>query len=402
MLAGGLYERTSGAAGQPLAGYRRREPERTVLHELVARYGLTMLAEVRAADPEGGGLPRHVERELTEYLQCGVLAHGFARVRCTTCHDEIVVAFSCKRRGLCPSCTARRMADTAAHLVDHVLPRAPYRQWVFTIPKPLRLRLARDPAWTTWVGNLAVRAVGAWQRRAARQRGLRAPRTGAITFVQRFGGLVNLNVHFHLLVPDGVFVDADGRLAFALHPVPTSADVLAILDRIVRRLADEARGDSVEEGVDVLAQVQAEAATTWRSPHNGKPTVRGVERLRAWCEGFLWRLAAGNVWIGQVVNLFDAATGKFLHTEVQYTTDLYSYSDRNLSDMGNRSGGFPMSLTTPPVYRPGVTRAECWAWLGTYGDANGRGAGGDSSDRSHLMNSISARLNSLVVDFWSI
>ena len=79
MLAGGLYERTSGAAGQPLAGYRRREPEHTVLHELVARYGQTMLAEVRAADPEGGGLPRHVERELTEYLRCGVLAHGFAR-----------------------------------------------------------------------------------------------------------------------------------------------------------------------------------------------------------------------------------------------------------------------------------------------------------------------------------
>jgi hypothetical protein len=48
-----------------------------------------------------------------------------------------------------------------------------------------------------WVGNLAVRAIGAWQRRIARQRGLRAPRTGAITFVQRFGGLVNLNVHFH-------------------------------------------------------------------------------------------------------------------------------------------------------------------------------------------------------------
>jgi hypothetical protein len=92
MLAGGLYERTSGAAGQPLAGYRRREPERTVLHELVARHAQTMLAEVRAADPEGGGLPRHVERELTEYLRCGVLAHGFARVRCTTCHDEIVVA----------------------------------------------------------------------------------------------------------------------------------------------------------------------------------------------------------------------------------------------------------------------------------------------------------------------
>ena len=75
------------------------------------------------------------------------------------CHDEIVVAFSCKRRGICPSCTARRMADTAAHLVDRVLPRAPSRQWVFTVPKPLRLVLARDPAWTSWIGGLVVRAL---------------------------------------------------------------------------------------------------------------------------------------------------------------------------------------------------------------------------------------------------
>jgi hypothetical protein len=56
------------------------------------------------------------------------------------------------------------MADTAVHLVDHVLPRAPYRQWVFTVPKALRLRLARDPAWTTWVGNLAVPRSGRGNR----------------------------------------------------------------------------------------------------------------------------------------------------------------------------------------------------------------------------------------------
>jgi hypothetical protein len=55
--------------------------------------------------------------------------------------------------------------------------------------------------------------------------------------------------------------------------------------RIARRLADEARDDSVDDGVDVLAQIQAEVAATWRSPQDGKPTVRGVERLRAWCEG---------------------------------------------------------------------------------------------------------------------
>jgi hypothetical protein len=144
VVAGGLYERVSGAAGRPLAGYRRRMPERTVLHELVAQHAQTMLAELREADPDGGGLPRYVERELAAYLKCGVLAHGFARVRCQAerelaaylkcgvlahgfararcqaCGDEIVVASSCKSRGICPSCTARRMADTAARPTTRV------------------------------------------------------------------------------------------------------------------------------------------------------------------------------------------------------------------------------------------------------------------------------------------
>src|SRR5262245_39917331 len=100
---------------------------------------------------------------------------GFTRVRCQACDDEIVVAFSCKRRGICPSCTARRMADTAAHLVDRVLPRAPYRQWVFTVPKLLRLRVARDAAWVSWVGGLVVRSISAWQRRVARNAGSGRP-----------------------------------------------------------------------------------------------------------------------------------------------------------------------------------------------------------------------------------
>jgi hypothetical protein len=130
-----------------------------VLHELVSRHAQTLIAELRDAD--GCGLPRYVDRELVEYLRCGMLAHGFARVRCQACDDEILVAFSCKRRGICPSCTARRMADTAAHLVDRVLPQAPYRQyrqWVLSVPKPLRLRLARDPAWTSWVVSSCARS----------------------------------------------------------------------------------------------------------------------------------------------------------------------------------------------------------------------------------------------------
>ena len=70
----------------------------------------------------------------------------FARARCGDCGHDFLVAFSCKGRGVCPSCNARRMAETAAHLTDHVFPRLPVRQWVLSVPKRLR-EMARCWAW---------------------------------------------------------------------------------------------------------------------------------------------------------------------------------------------------------------------------------------------------------------
>jgi hypothetical protein len=62
---------------------------------------------------------------------------SYACVVPTTPNEKLVV-FSCKRRGFCPSCGGRRMAQTAAHLVDHILPRVPVRQGVLSLPIPLR------------------------------------------------------------------------------------------------------------------------------------------------------------------------------------------------------------------------------------------------------------------------
>ena len=75
----------------------------------------TLLAE---ASEVGRGLPRYVERDFARYLECGVLAHGFARVRCASCKDELLVAVSCKGRGVCPSCNAKRARGCAA--MEHV------------------------------------------------------------------------------------------------------------------------------------------------------------------------------------------------------------------------------------------------------------------------------------------
>jgi hypothetical protein len=52
---------------------------------------------------------------------------------------------SCKPRGFCPSCGARRMAESAALLVDEVFPEQPVRQWVLSVPYPLRFLFASRP-----------------------------------------------------------------------------------------------------------------------------------------------------------------------------------------------------------------------------------------------------------------
>jgi hypothetical protein len=139
-----IYERKPGAAASsPRSFYRPREPHSCVLHRIVREHLDSLLDEARLVSTNGEGYPVFVEHEFDRYLGCGILSRGFARLRCPSCGFERLVPFSCKGR-LCPSCRARRAADVAAYLVDHVLPEAPYRQFVLTFPWPLRFPLAFD------------------------------------------------------------------------------------------------------------------------------------------------------------------------------------------------------------------------------------------------------------------
>ena len=127
------------------------------------------------------------------YLECGMLAYGFVRARCEVCGASRAVAFSCKKRGFCPSCCGRRMADTAARLVDDVLPRVPVHQWVLSFPYEMRCRLAWDGEWVSAVLAVFLRVVGRWYGRQAQALGHDRARWGSVTFVQRFGSPLNLN-----------------------------------------------------------------------------------------------------------------------------------------------------------------------------------------------------------------
>jgi hypothetical protein len=177
----------------------------------------TWLTHVREAEPDGDPIPHFVERDLRKYLACGILAHGFARARCGGCGHDFLIAFSCKGRGVCPACNTRRMAETAAHLVDHVFPRVPVRQWVLSLPKRLRYFLHHDPALIGPVLRIFLDAVE--DRLKASSPGAPAPaRFGAVTFVHRFGSALNANLHFHCAIIDGVFSAQDEGVRF--RPVP--------------------------------------------------------------------------------------------------------------------------------------------------------------------------------------
>lgn len=140
---GGSVGETTGGTGLAGRVYRRRRPERTVPHRLVRTHLETNLARAQEADPLGDGVPNFVEGQFRAYLRCGVLAHGVARARCGGCGEDFLVASSCNGRGIYPSCNARRIAATVAHLTDHVIPRVPVRQWVLSVPRHLRPRAAR-------------------------------------------------------------------------------------------------------------------------------------------------------------------------------------------------------------------------------------------------------------------
>ena len=293
-----LWERATGSAGEPLGPrWRRRQPEKTALWKLVASELPGFLA--RIGEESGHTLPGFIARELQKYLACGLLQKGFARVRCQECKQEILVAFSCRGRGLCPSCTTRRMADVAAHLVDRVVPKIPIRQWVITFPRRVRWHLAHDPKLAAEALTLCLRVLFAWQRRTARGRGIalgapkrsQSARSAAVAFTQRFDSSLALDWHAHTLIPDGIFAresdDPEARPRFHRLPAPTDGDVSSLLGKIAGRVIAllKKRGrldDDADTPADLLPMLQLAASRPLQSGGTPPPPPPLCARL----EGF--------------------------------------------------------------------------------------------------------------------
>ncbi len=218
--------------------YLPREPHATVLYRLVKEHGAEFLQYAR--ESYDGPLPRYVEDELRGYLRCGDFSRGFVNLRCRGCQHDLLVPFSCKNRGLCPSCGGRRMAAQAAHLVDSILPAVPIRQFVLSFPFELSLLAATKPEVLRALARIHAEELARHYKTAAKKAGETGKlHAGAVTFVQRFGSSLNLHVHMHTCALDGVYAEADeggDALRFVPAAPPSRADLYVLAERVALRV----------------------------------------------------------------------------------------------------------------------------------------------------------------------
>ena len=229
--------------------YQRRQPELTALYQLIQAHWPEAQRLCREAS-DGIGLPKFIDRAFERYLGCGRLENGLVRLHCPTCRQSAAVAFSCKTRGLCPSCDGRRMTEVSAHLVDEVIPAVPVRQWVLSLPYDLRYLLAWHRELRSAVLGAFMRAIEAHYCKQAKRSGLQVPKTGAISVVQRWNSAIQLDVHFHVLFADGTWHQGDKGVLFTPAPALHTEQVQAVLADAHKRIARQLKkfGWDDEEG----------------------------------------------------------------------------------------------------------------------------------------------------------
>ena len=188
--------------------YRERHPEHTVFYRVFFHCFEEFLREYENRFEREYGYLRPVIQEVVErYLDCGNPMCGFARIRCPDCGEERLLCFSCKTRGFCPSCHAKRREEWGEWVRTELLLDVPHRQVVFTVPKMLRLFFRFKRKLLNDLCLCAMRTLVKFLHAASS----RVLMPGVVAVIQTFGERINFHPHIHVLVteggtaPDGAF-----------------------------------------------------------------------------------------------------------------------------------------------------------------------------------------------------
>ena len=233
--------------------YKPRRPKASPLFRLVSDHlhRLQTVYDERFARANGPWRPV-VGDVADKFLACGVLEHGFARIRGDACTHEYLLAFSCTCRYFCPSCHAKRLAIWTQWLDTTLLAPVPHRQVVLTIPKRLRAYCLYRRRLLGEIARVAARTVTAAIRALTGERDLAV---GIVACLQTHGSRANWHPHLHLLVTDGGF-RPDGT--FVSWPAHDTARLTEAFRRAVLRLFVR---------LELFDEEQAAGMLTW--PHAG-------------------------------------------------------------------------------------------------------------------------------------
>ncbi len=164
---------TASARAGSVGLYRPRRPRASPLYRLLEHHFAEFSTVYDERFAHRCGYWRPVIAEVVEkYLACGILEHGFARVRCVACKHEYLLAFSCKCRYFCPSCQAKRLVLWGLWLQETLLADVPHRQVVLAVPKRLRPYLLYNRAPLGELSRVAARTITAFIRTTVGERGL--------------------------------------------------------------------------------------------------------------------------------------------------------------------------------------------------------------------------------------
>jgi Transposase zinc-binding domain len=243
------------ACGPKEAGgvYHPRQPQQAPFYQLVERFYPQFEAVYSERYQDGYGYWRPIIGTVVrKFLECGDLQLGFARVRCPQCREEFFVADSCRERCFCPSSHEKRALEKASWVAEHVCAEVPHRQFVFTIPKLLRIYFRFE---RRLLGELAARTViavfGAPSGRPDAVPGM----VGAI---QTFGQLAHWHPHIQ---HSGFSVDQSVRLEAG-----DAQGIQRLIQYFLRCSFSQARMIEVTEAGQVIYKTEHNAVGRFPEP----------------------------------------------------------------------------------------------------------------------------------------
>jgi hypothetical protein len=179
--------------------YRPRRPERTALYRVLFHHFERFVAEYERFEKACGHFRPIIEDVVEKDLDCGKPRSGFARIHCPRCRMEHLLMFSCKTRGFCPSCHAKRLGEWGEWMRETLLMDVPHRQVVFTIPKMLRIFFKFKRRLLGDLCRCAVRALLVYFQAATGK----TLEPGVAAVIRTFGDRINFHPHLHFLVTEG-------------------------------------------------------------------------------------------------------------------------------------------------------------------------------------------------------